>query len=167
MHFSNITLHQTSDLLSKLSDEQYSKSLKVLNGSSIGQHIRHIVDFYLCILNENKGVISYDNRKRNEQVEINTEYCQSQIAAIISKVETLNFNKEIEIYSCFTSSDEEENTVFKSNINRELLYAFDHTVHHLALVKIGLQNEFSDIQIDEKLGVAPSTIRYQEKQCAQ
>ena len=137
-HFSEITLQQTSDLLSILEDKQYSKPLNILNNSSIGQHVRHIIDFYLCILNENNGVISYDNRTRNEQIEINTKYCTQQIKTILKKIEKLDLNKEIEIHSCFTSNEKEDHTIFKSNINRELFYAFEHTIHHLALIKIGM-----------------------------
>ena len=40
------------DLLDVLEDEKYRQSLSIFNGSSIGQHLRHIADFYLCFTNE-------------------------------------------------------------------------------------------------------------------
>ena len=49
-----------------LSDEIYAKPLNILTGRSIGQHIRHIIEFYHCLLSQaNKSVVNYDLRKRD------------------------------------------------------------------------------------------------------
>ena len=53
-----------------LPDEIYAKPLNILTGSSIGQHIRHIIEFYHCLLSQaNKSVVNYDLRKRNSLIE--------------------------------------------------------------------------------------------------
>jgi len=53
-----------------LSDEVYSSPLDILSGSSIGQHMRHIVEFYTCLLSQQQGqIINYDLRARNQLIE--------------------------------------------------------------------------------------------------
>jgi len=52
--------------------------------------------------------------------------------------------------------------ICKSSIGRELLYAYDHAVHHLAIVKLGIHAEFPGIELDDSMGVASSTLRYQQ-----
>jgi hypothetical protein len=48
-----------------------------------------------------------------------------------------------------------------SSIGRELLYAYDHAVHHLAIIKLGIKAEIPDVEIDSNIGVAASTLRHQ------
>jgi hypothetical protein len=45
-----------------------------------------------------------------------------------------------------------------------LAYAIDHADHHLAIIKIALNDE--GIELDDEIGVASSTIR-SRKLCAQ
>jgi len=63
---------QLSVLLDKLTIEEYSKSLVILNGSSIGQHVRHTLEFFTCLFHgvENK-VVDYDGRQRDIFLESN------------------------------------------------------------------------------------------------
>ena len=52
-----------------------------------------------------------------------------------------------------------------TNYYRELMYNLEHSVHHMALIRVGLK-EFSAWHIVENFGIASSTIRH-KKQCAQ
>jgi len=54
---------------------------------------------------------------------------------------------------------------FSTNYHREIAYNLEHTIHHMALIKIGIL-ELSDLQIPEGFGVASSTMKY-KKECAQ
>jgi len=65
-------LNQLIHLINSLTKDEYTSQLNMLNKSTIGQHIRHIVEFY----NElekgySAGIIDYDNRSRNLSFEIN------------------------------------------------------------------------------------------------
>lgn len=54
----------------------------------------------------------------------------------------------------------------KTFINRELAYCLEHSIHHQALIKVGLKEQNIENLIDENFGVAPATIRHKQK-CAQ
>jgi len=40
-----------------------------------------------------------------------------------------------------------------------LLFFYDHAIHHLAIIKIGLLCHFPHVQAEKDLGVSPSTIK--------
>jgi len=60
--------------LFKLSSAQYTHSSSTLFGASIGQHVRHVLEFYQVVL---KGIeskrINYDERDRNVLIETKTQ----------------------------------------------------------------------------------------------
>jgi hypothetical protein len=47
----------------------------------------------------------------------------------------------------------------------EIAYNLEHTIHHMALIRVGL-HELGDITLDDSYGVAPSTLKYR-KRCVQ
>jgi len=53
-----------------------------------------------------------------------------------------------------------------TTFNRELLYAIEHTVHHMAIIKIGMLLNYPNVTVPENFGVAESTIQYKTS-CAQ
>jgi len=58
-----------------------------------------------------------------------------------------------------------ETVAIESNFDRELVYNLEHAIHHMALIRVGI-NELTDVIVSEKFGVAPSTIKYRAE-CAQ
>ena len=49
MHFFEHTkslIHQLQGVLDQLQPDQYCQKLTVLHGSSVGQHVRHIIEFF-------------------------------------------------------------------------------------------------------------------------
>jgi hypothetical protein len=54
-----------------------------------------------------------------------------------------------------------------STVGRELIYNIEHTIHHLAIVKIALKAILPSLELPEHFGVAPSTIRHRQEACAQ
>lgn len=64
------TLQKSRSLLSILTNEELSNTSIAPYYSSIGSHIRHILDFYDCALSVNSdNKIDLTNRKRNNDVE--------------------------------------------------------------------------------------------------
>lgn len=162
-----VVADQVTDLLNLMTNEQYAMSLSTFNGSSVGQHVRHIIDFYLCLLNgvENAN-INYDKRERNPNVETDCLTAKSILEIIAQKVDNLVVEQPLMVCSSFVADESVVLKSIPSSVGRELMYAYDHAIHHLAMVKIGMQIHFPTIEISENLGVAPSTLKYR-RQCAQ
>ena len=53
-----------------------------------------------------------------------------------------------------------ESFFIPTNYQREALYNLEHTIHHMALIRVGI-NEVSTLQVPQEFGVAASTIKHQ------
>lgn len=154
------TLEQFKQVLSELPKDCYSRSCEILSNATIGQHTRHIIELYLCLI---KGYelsdVSYDRRERNLKIEEDLTYALDKLTYI---QENLNKpNRTIKISYDLAG----EANCMDSNYFREVMYNLEHTIHHQALIKVGIKH-FSTQEIPESFGVAPSTIQYR-KVCAQ
>ncbi|MBK6730470.1 MAG: hypothetical protein IPG60_05715 [Bacteroidetes bacterium] len=154
------SLNQVSALLVNLSNQEYSRPLSILHNASIGKHVRHIINFYQCVINpQDNNVVCYDARERDLQLEENTVYARIIIDALVSDLKNLNTETHIKVSQNFSTNGINEAQIIESTIGREVMYAFDHAVHHMAIIKIGLIENFPDKTIDVNLGIAPSTVR--------
>lgn len=151
-------INQQIDILLKaLNDENYSKSLTILEDVSIGKHLRHVYEFYKTIESagfENK--IDYACRQRNQDFEHSIDIANACFEITFAKLNQLDSDQEIFVMPEFFV--EEPYFGVKSSIGRELMYAFDHAIHHLAIIKIGAKS--IGISLPKNFGVAPSTIKY-------
>ena len=43
------------------------------------------------------------------------------------------------------------------------MFAYDHALHHLAIIKMGLLSAFPQIKVDENMGVSPATLKNQNQ----
>ena len=164
-HQAKEVIEQVFCFLNSVNNAQYRQSLPIFNGSTLGQHIRHIYCFYKCLLDGvEHGIINYDNRVRDFLIETDCQNAQFVFKEIASKIDHLEPNLEVQIISNKTLEQQSEG--LRSSFGRELLYAVDHAIHHLAIVKIGVKTAFPEIELDKNMGVAPSTIEYQ-KTCVQ
>ncbi len=160
-------LMQLKELLGKITTEHYTETTEILSGSSIGQHIRHIIEFYLLLVSGSfSGVISYDKRQRDRQIEESTEFAVETINRLIKGLDTLDLNQPVKLEGDFTKDGSDDNSV-ASSVGRELAYCIEHSVHHQALIKAGLHGLGLSEPDGENFGVACSTIRYRKNQCAQ
>ena len=91
---------------------------------------------------------------------------KSILEIIAQKVENLEVEHQVMVCSSFIADESVALKSISSSVGRELMYAYDHAIHHLAMIKIGMQIDFPMIEISKNLGVAPSTLKYR-KQCAQ
>lgn len=154
------TLNELTDLLSQLSNEDYSNPCRDLSNATIGEHTRHIIEMFQCLENQyESGIVNYDNRKRDYSIQTDTDFAIECIHIIRNQVEKANKNLQLQ------QVVDGEELLISSNYNRELLYNLEHCIHHQALIKVALiQSE--TIEINENFGVARSTIEYR-KQCVQ
>lgn len=160
-------LYQIMDLLQRISPEDYTRKPEILSGATIGQHIRHIVEFYLLLVSGSfTGAISYDKRERDILLEANPEFAIATIYNILSGILTLNIDSPVFIEADYTTEGASKNMI-ASSVGRELAYCIEHSIHHQALIKAGLIALGLKELTDDHFGVAYSTIRFRENKCAQ
>ena len=80
-------LTQLYRTVEQLEQDQYSKPLSLLSDATIGQHVRHILELYQCLLYaEHSRVVNYDNRERNLQLDQDQNLVLETIAGLISSL---------------------------------------------------------------------------------
>ena len=154
-------LNSLADALQQLPEQNsYSSPCEALSNATIGQHTRHIIELYQCLIGGYAdGKINYDDRKRNPLYE-------NDIPAAIEVIREIQKNlkqpdKEVNIF-CGTNDN---SVCIESNYYREVLYNLEHCIHHQALIKVALLS-IKNINIADGFGVAPSTLQYRQE-CAQ
>ena len=115
------TLEQFKQVLLELPANCYSQPCKTLSDASIGQHTRHIIELYLCLVQGyDFSKISYDRRERNLQIEEDLSYALECISYIQQHLEKPN--KPIRI--SYELGGEEND--LDSNYFREVMYNLEH-----------------------------------------
>jgi len=151
------TLNKTKTLLSNLTNEELSNNSVSPYYSSIGSHIRHILDIYDCALRVNsENKIDLTDRKRNTDVEIKCESALQYLNQIIDKL------KNIDIASG-------DNIIVIDDLGLgkiEMQYTYEalmtqansHTIHHHAIINCILEQLNISVN-DETFGYNPTTPR--------
>lgn len=160
-------LLQIRNLLDNITEVNYTAKPDILSGASIGQHVRHTLEFYLLLVSgASSGIISYDKRERDIRIENSLEFAKQTIDKLIKDVDSLDNNLAVKLEADYTKVGNTSNLI-NSSVGRELAYCIEHSIHHQALIKAGLIALGLGSVTDEHFGVAYSTIRYRKDQCAQ
>ncbi|MEK6152919.1 DinB family protein [Flavobacteriaceae bacterium 3-367] len=147
-------LEQLKQVLLQLPKDCYDRPCNLLSHASIGQHTRHIIEFYQCLLaGYETAAVFYDRRKRDQRIELDVHFAIDRLPRIQNALERPQ--RRLLIYYELNG----RLTKLKSNYHRELMYNLEHTIHHLALIKIGIE-QLTDIVLPDSFGVAPSTLQY-------
>lgn len=156
-------LDQMSGFIGDLDDISYTAISKPLFNSSIGEHLRHIIDFYRALMTENNN-INYDIRRRGAATEHLRQEGLAELAEIRLWLQTLDQNPLDEIITVTTevSVSMQTSVEFKSSFKRELNMASTHLLHHLALMAMIAKT--LHIDINPSIGIAPATVTYLRKQ---
>jgi hypothetical protein len=154
---------QISQSLEQLSGEQYSQPSTILSGATIGQHVRHVIELFICLQNGySTGIVNYEKRKRDYNIETDKELAASLLQSIYLTLDKKN--KDLVLEAAYDDSATATITL-PTNYFREIVYNLEHTVHHMALIRVGI-TEVSNIQLPNGFGLASSTIKYRQA-CAQ
>lgn len=160
-----LIISQIADLLQRLPVAVYTCPVRLFHGSTIGQHCRHILEFYTCLLEGvPAGTVDYSSRKRNDALSDHPTTALTALEYIAAAVRHLDDQQLLHVQSEFTETAG-DGPAYRSSLGRELQYAFDHAVHHLAIIRIGLEAQFPEVPVDADLGVAPSTIKHRQANC--
>lgn len=154
---------QLSHVLDQLTDEQYKEPSTILSGATIGQHVRHIIELFQCLENGyDEAVVNYEKRKRDYMIETDRVFAAKCMRAVYRKLDRPNKRM---VLVAEDYNEDVETIVIPSNYYREVAYNLEHTIHHMALIRVGVI-EVSDIELPDEFGVAYSTIKYRQL-CAQ
>jgi hypothetical protein len=151
---------QLAGSLCQLKPGEYAQPSETLSGHTIGQHVRHIIELFQALENGYAaGIVNYENRKRDKAIENNIEIaCRllDQILAALSRPD-----KPL----LLEASYEEESMTLSTNYYREVAYNLEHTIHHMALIRIGIRDTGCGLVLPDSYGIASSTIKYR-RECA-
>lgn len=164
--FCQENLNEIKNVLLQLKSEQYQFPSQTMFGATIGQHVRHILEFYQSAFKGLKtGVVNYDKRERSLLIETETAHAIHVIDNIIRDLKQVKDDKSLILEGDFSAEAGTEIKI-ETSFFRELAYCLEHSIHHQALIKVGLLELNSLSCINDTFGLAPATIRFR-KQCAQ
>ncbi|HJH30716.1 MAG TPA: hypothetical protein C5S50_00640 [Methanosarcinaceae archaeon] len=147
-------------LIFQLSNKQYTHQAKLLSEATIGQHVRHILEFYQSVFSGlDTKIINYDNRERNLMIGTDKGFAIETIDFICTRL-AFDISDELLVLEGNFSDNEANEIQIKTTLFRELAYCLEHSIHHQALIKVGLIELNKLSLIDDTFGLAPATIRY-------
>ena len=127
-------LNRGIQLLNCISDEAYSNTTIAPYYSSIGGHMRHILDVFDCVFDGlESGNINLISRKRNELAENYTQYGIAYFEDIIQRLKLINTE---DLNKIVTVTDDLGLGIITANytLGGILIQAHSHAIHHFASV---------------------------------
>lgn len=159
-------LQQLIQLLDKMEEGQYESPVNALSQGSIGTHVRHIIEFYECLLKGHvSGLIDYDSRLRNYLLETDRYFAVQTLINIINDINHLRVDCRLKISMDLSNSGNP--FILDTTFYRELAYNIEHAIHHMAIIRIAVQTAYPMVTVDKDFGIAYSTQRYKAQVCAQ
>jgi len=154
-------LYELKSILILVKDSDYSKTIAILENGTLGRHVRHILEFYQCLFISIAGdTVCYEDRKRNLLLEENIRFACDYIDEIVDKIEQVDINKRLLLKSKYELGE----IIMESSLFREITYNIEHTVHHLAIMRIAIASELTYIDLSSTFGYADSTIQFLKSQ---
>jgi hypothetical protein len=158
---SNIAqLQLGADLLNVVDGERYRATGTPIYESGIGEHLRHVLEHYVCFVEGLQGNrIDYDARRRDARISEDPEFARCEIDRIVNALKTLETDdRDVRVRMSSSPEEPAERAWSASTLKRELQYLLAHTIHHYALIALILRLE--GVRPETSFGVAPSTLRH-------
>jgi len=154
-------LTQLTDLVTQIDECDFSRPTETLSNSTIGQHVRHTLEFFLCFeVGYDSGTINYDKRPHDKLIESDKYIALSAIQRIRTFIATF-VEKPLKLEVGYDLVNDNFVTIDTTS-TRELVYNIEHAVHHMAIMKIGVREIASYIKLAPDFGIAASTVRYKD-----
>jgi uncharacterized damage-inducible protein DinB len=164
------SLIQIEVILDNLQHYAEGKADQYFAELGVGRHLRHIYDHFLAVQmgtsTSSEGalaLIDYNRRNRESLIEVNRHASRDLLQDILLWCQSLPIDDAalktrmmvISEIDCLQQASERFETTFA----RELLYLINHTIHHVAYVKLLLKQV--NVSLPESIGIAPSTASYE------
>ncbi len=150
-------------VINSISEEDFSKPIPLLNQSTIGQHVRHTLEFFTCLMNNIKtGEINYDDRDHDKIIETDKLIALAVIEDIKIFLNNVSEDIPLNLNASYSLKDSVALKI-KTNLFRELAYNIEHAIHHMAIMKIGIKEIAPYVELPSHFGIAVSTIKYQQQ----
>ena len=153
------TLEKSKSLLDSLNDSLLCDASVSPYYSSIGSHIRHILDFYECIFNINSNnQIDLTARNRNKHVESECESAKEYLYSIIENLKTFDksMNATVVVLDDLGLGKLEMPYTYSALFSQ----ANSHTIHHYAIINYILSGLNVTLK-DSNFGYNPTTPKVQ------
>ncbi|MDA1028564.1 MAG: hypothetical protein O3B41_05870 [Bacteroidetes bacterium] len=159
-------LGQCIEMIETIGEDAYTKRQSPIYTSSIGEHVRHLVEhFHMLLSGIAAGTADYDARLRDLRISTDPSFAISTIRHLQQDLERLSIlDKPLDVRLTLSPDLGENVVVSQSSLCRELQYLQAHTVHHFALIAMILRLQGLDPEAD--FGVAPSTLLHRKVQVA-
>ena len=165
-HSAKELLSQLDNIIAQCREDDFSRPLDELSSATFGQHVRHTLEFFICLFDaKNEQMVNYDGRKHDREIETDKRLARSVIDSIKDFLDRNKTDFSIAFEANYTK-DEGTVQTMKSSFHRELAYNIEHAIHHMALMKVAVNQTLSYIKLPENFGVASSTVRYRSGQKA-
>jgi len=146
-------IFQLDETIKNLPPGVFSAPSKSLAGASIGSHVHHIIEMYQSLLNGyDSGVVKYERRIIDKDTEILPVLATNRLELLM--MELYKNNKDLVLVTGF--DERSSGHKMDTNYYRELLYCFEHTIHHMALIRIAII-ELTNMKLPGNFGVSLST----------
>lgn len=155
-------LEQLESVLKQIKQDDYVKIIPS-HDASVGQHVRHMIEFFLCLLKGiDTGIVNYDKRKRDHRIESEPETAITLTREIMGSIRQTDENPAMVLEINYDISSDINHNINTSFI-RELAYNIEHAIHHMAIIKSILTEFFGYISLPVNFGVAASTVRFRNR----
>ena len=147
--------------------EKYGTVVATPYDASIGQHYRHVLEHFQCVLRGAAcGEVNYDARERNLRMETEVPYATGSTQEVMRELQSWTETTLEERCSTISSLDYHSSgpSQISSNLGRELAYCIGHAIHHFAIIRL-LCSQVG-IAVPAKFGYAPSTLKHKSSTAA-
>ncbi len=155
----NPVYNQLDWLFEHLDPGDYATPLELLGGASVGQHVRHILGFFECLLQGlESGAVNYDARPRELRIEADLAAARALFDQLERRIAALPPDRSLLLIVSVGTTTAVQQQVTTS-LDRELHYVAEHAMHHLALIRYGAQAQWPSLRFPADFGFATSTLR--------
>lgn len=152
---------QGQSYIQSISTNDYNEVVSPQFISSTGAHIRHVIDHYQAIITGlNSGVIDYDLRARNSDIQTNPEAAIAAFKSIniwLSNLPPAAFELPLLLNTEIAISEKRISQI-PTSLARELIFAGSHAIHHFAMIAQIAKLQTNDLPTF--FGIAPATATF-------